>query len=335
MKKRLCLLCAFCLCVTLCGCADIGGIAQDDRKFIVSAIGFDKDGEDIKTSVELIVINAENYDSAAETRVISAAGRNIEETLDKIASSLTKPMLLNHCGIIAIGAGIDKDRFAEICDYAFYDERITLSAYMVTAQDCEKLLNGKPEASVAVGYDMMGIIEQESAQTGVAYNSRFFEVEEQREDKKQSFSLPHFVREKERITADGMTVFYGDDQIRRLSVEESALYALITGELRKGTVSVRAGEYQITKRKAECGNDSVLLRFELKKGNTQELARMLTDFKERMERESGLDFFGLCALLNRKKPDENKKEEDFETIEFSVECYRETEEGKNETSKNG
>lgn len=323
MKKRFVILCALFFFLFLCGCGDIGGIAQDDRKFMVSAIGFDKDGENIKTSLELIVINGENYDSAAETRVICASGKTIEKTLDQIASSLTKPMLLNHCGIIAIGAGIDKDRFAEICDYAFYDERITLSAYMVTADDCETLLDGKPEASVAVGYDMMGIIEQESSQSGVAYNSRFFEVEEQREDRKQSFSLPHFVREKERITADGMTVFYEDTQIRRLSTEESALYALITGELRKGMVSVSAGEYQIAKRKVECGKNSVLLKLGLTEGNETELKALLTGFKERMERESGLDFFGLCALLNRKRPMENKKESEFETIDFSVECYRE------------
>ncbi len=325
MRKGLGFLCAFCLCILLCSCGDIGGIAQDDRKFMVSAIGFDEDGENIKTSLELIVINGENYDSAAETRVIGASGKTIEKTLDQIASSLTKPMLLNHCGIIAIGAGIDKDRFAEICDYAFYDERITLSAYMVTADDCETLLDGKPEASVAVGYDMMGIIEQESAQSGVAYNSRFFEVEEQREDGKKSFSLPHFVREKDRITADGMTVFYEDTQIRRLTTEESALYALITGELRKGTVNIGAGDYKIVKRKVECGENRVLLKLGLTKGNETELKTLITDFKERMERESGLDFFGLCALLNRKRPMDNKKESEFETVDFAVECYREKE----------
>ena len=321
MKRLSLFLCALLVCAVLSGCGDIGGIAQDDRKFMVSAIGFDEEEGQLKTAVELIVINGENYESAAETRVITAKGENIEETLDTIASSLTKPMLLNHCGIIAIGEKIGKERFAEICDYAFYDERITLSAYMVTAQDCETLLTGKPEASVAVGYDMMGIIEQESAQSGVAYNSRFFEVEEQREDKKESFSLPHFVREKERMKADGMTVFYHDRQIARLTIEESALYALITGELRKGTVSVGAGDYKIDERKLDWGQNRVTLKLGMLKGNENKLENTIMSFKKKMEQESGLDFFGLCALLNQREPDRQKRERDFETIDFSVICY--------------
>ena len=88
-------------------CSIVAIFSASNGKDYIALLPLDEDGENIKTSLELIVINGENYDSAAETRVIGASGKTIEKTLDQIASSLTKPMLHNHCGIIAIGAGID------------------------------------------------------------------------------------------------------------------------------------------------------------------------------------------------------------------------------------
>ncbi len=318
------------VCLLLTGCADIGSSAKDDRKLMVSSIGFDEAGDKIKASVEVIIINSENYDSAAKTKVLTGEGDNIEQAIGKIGSSLTKPMLFNHCGVIGIGKGIGAERFAEICAYCFSDERITLSAYMITADDCETLFTGEPEASVTVGYDMMGIIEQESAETGVVYNSRYFEVESKREEGKNTFSLPHFVRNSSGIAVDGMTVFHNDRQIKQLNNDEAGLYALITGEIRKGRVKLNAGEYEVTDRKLSWGKNRITLKVKVdEKNKTDAFKQTLLRFRREIEQETGLDAFGFTDMLNQRNPGEKRSEADFAEIDFTVQCRVKGEDEKN------
>ena len=105
---------------------------------------------------------------------------------------------------------MDEKRFSEICDYCFSENRITLSAYMISTPDPEGLLSGEPESSAAVGYDIMSIIEQQNIANGAAANSRFFEVEAARESGKESFLLPHFIKTENGTSLSGIAVFKND-----------------------------------------------------------------------------------------------------------------------------
>ncbi|MFQ8951734.1 MAG: hypothetical protein ACLR56_01115 [Oscillospiraceae bacterium] len=68
------------------------------------------------------------------------------------------------------------ERFSQICDYCFYENRITLSAYMISAKSPELLLGGKPESSAATGYDIMNMIERQSKSDGISTDSRFLRL---------------------------------------------------------------------------------------------------------------------------------------------------------------
>lgn len=124
MIKRLCLTISsliFLTCLSACG--GTGDSIKNDRRFMVSALGFEADGFLIKVTAELIVINSENPEVSPEARVFSAKSRDIEGALEEISSRLSKPMLLEHCGIIAIGESMTAERFSQICDYCFYENR--------------------------------------------------------------------------------------------------------------------------------------------------------------------------------------------------------------------
>lgn len=335
MKKYFICLAALFLCFSLCGCSVLGEKTKDDRNFMVSAIGFETDGALISVSVEAIIINSELPDSAPVPAVLTGTGATISEALDSIGASLAKPMILNHCGVIVIGEQMTKYWFNKICDYCFYENRITLSAYMISAENPVELLSGKPESSVAVGYDIMGIIEQQSARTGISYNSRYFEIEGLREKGKKVFSLPHFIKNDGGISIDGLAVFKEDAQVTRLDNSEAGLYALITGRFNKGTVRFGANEYHINSRKVDYGysdvsGNKILLKVKLSGENIdsdvcQKLENELEDLEYKLKLKCGTDVFGFSDILTDRFSEfrENHAEnydEFYRTASFCAEC---------------
>lgn len=302
---------------------------------MVAAIGFETDGELIAVSVETIIINSELPESEPVPTVLTGAGTTISEALDSIGSSLAKPMILNHCGVIVIGERMTKYWFDKICDYCFNENRITLSAYMISAESPSELLSGKPESSVAVGYDIMGIIEQQSARTGISYNSRYFEIEGLREKGKKVFSLPHFIRNNSGVSVEGLAVFKEDALVTQLDNSDVGLYALITGRFNKGTVRFGANEYHINSRKVDYdysdGSDNkIRLKLQLSGDNIdstacKKLENELEGFGNKLKVKCGTDAFGFSDILTerfsefRKNHAENYAEF-YRTAHFYAEC---------------
>lgn len=210
IKKISLILTVLSLSALLGACRGAGESIKNDRRFMVSALGFETDGFLIKVTSELIIINSENPETPPESKTVSAKSDTIGGALEDISAGLSKPMLLEHCGILAIGENMSRKRFSEICDYCFFENRITLSAYMISAPDPEMLLSCKPESSAAVGYDIMSIIEQQNAAVGSTANSRFFEVESARENGKTEFMLPHFIKNGDGVLLNGTAIFEND-----------------------------------------------------------------------------------------------------------------------------
>ncbi|MBQ7726009.1 MAG: hypothetical protein IJT66_02575 [Clostridia bacterium] len=327
MKKGWVLALVICLFCT--SCLSAGGTAKDDRKMPVAAIGFDSAGDNIRVSVEMIMINTENFESELLPLVFTGEGRTIKEALSVISQGLTRSMLLHHCGVIAVGEGVSADWFDQICDYCFSEDHITLSAYMIATKDCKDLLDGDPESSVAVGYDIMGIIEQETSQSGVAYNSRYFEVEALRERGENSFALPYFKREEDGVRVEGMQLFHQNKQIREIDAEKAGMYAVITGGISSGTVMWGSHEYQLASRRVTCskkGGGEVTLRLVLseKSANRETCRKLQTQlerFRREIERETQTDVFGFEDLLREHFKDyDPKKTGGYENIRFTVQC---------------
>lgn len=219
IKKLFLIITALSLSVTLTACRGAGENIKNDRRFMVSALGFETDGFLIKVTSELIIINSEDPETPPQAKTFSAKSSTVTGALEDISARLSRPMLLEHCGIIAIGDRMNEKRFSEICDYCFAENRITLSAYMISVPDPEELLSGEPESSAAVGYDIMNIIEQQNAANGINTNSRFFEVESARESGKSTFFLPRFEKTESGAVFSGIAVFEHDKQKELVSRE--------------------------------------------------------------------------------------------------------------------
>lgn len=207
--KRL-IICVFSalICITLVGCRGSVG-SENDRRFMVTALGF-SGSDNITVTAEIVTVNSESAKSEPYPKVLSYTADTINEALGGIADSLSRPMLLEHCGVIVIDTALSAERFAEICGYCFKENRITLSVYMIATDSPKTLLDGEPVSSVAVGYDIMGIIGQKSESEKINFQNRYFEIESKREKGETVFSMPYFHRGEEGVNLGGAAVFEND-----------------------------------------------------------------------------------------------------------------------------
>lgn len=208
MKRLIISFLTACLCVMLGGCGSFAG-SENDRRFMVTALGF-SGSENITVTAEIVTVNSESAKSEPYPQILSYTADSINEALSGIADSLSRPMLLEHCGVIVTDTELSAERFAEICDYCFKENRITLSVYLVAADDPKTLLDGEPVSSVAVGYDIMGIIGQKSETEKINFQNRYFEIEGGREKGETVFSVPYFRRGEDGVSLGGTAVFEND-----------------------------------------------------------------------------------------------------------------------------
>ncbi|MEE1239341.1 MAG: hypothetical protein UHO61_05405 [Acutalibacteraceae bacterium] len=207
--KRL-LICFFtvCICFVLSGCSSFLN-TENDRRFMVTALGF-SGNENITVTAEIVTVNSESAKSEPTPQVLSHTANSIDEALSGISDSLSRPMLLEHCGVIVIDTALSAERFNEICDYCFRENKITLSVYMIASDNPKTLLDGEPISSVAVGYDIMGIIGQKSETEKLQFQNRYFEIESGREKGETVFSLPYFARNEYGVSINGLAIFQND-----------------------------------------------------------------------------------------------------------------------------
>ncbi len=160
MKK---ILLAIVLMLLLCGCDKTG------PEYLVSSMGFDFSDGLYNVCFEAVVINSES--SGQTIKLLKGKGVTIGEAVSDIYRQCTQPLMLSHCGVLAIGESVDNIRLREIGDYCYNQDQLTLSAFFVKTENAEKILSVKPLSSVCAGYDIMGLIQQNKQ-----YNNRFFEL---------------------------------------------------------------------------------------------------------------------------------------------------------------
>ncbi len=162
------------LSVFLCGCtAD----TLAESEYNVSALGFDFTENKYSIFAEVIAVNSE--EPKQETIVIFGQGKSPQLAFEKLLRKSTQKPILSHCALLVIGSGIKQKQLDEICEFV-YKKRINLSSRIIACSSAEALLSAKAISSLAVGYDIMGLLEQFSSKDSTTNSNRFFEVLEKR-----------------------------------------------------------------------------------------------------------------------------------------------------------
>ncbi len=196
MKKTLVCL-AMTLLLSLCGCTT--NSLNKMGAYSVAAIGFEENDNEFTIYVEAVVVNSEDSDKPVEKMLFDGKGDTPQKAYEEAISQSAKPWSLGHCAVLVLDKDLSSDAIDEVFDFCLKDSDITVSVSVVSSENAEKLLQAESFSSVAIGYDIVSILETQYKVRKVGFSNRLYEVAVL---KKTSVlkSLPEFlVKDKELV----------------------------------------------------------------------------------------------------------------------------------------
>lgn len=295
MKKLLSLVLVVLNIVLLCGCSVKETIASDKQEYIVSALGFDSEGEKIKMTIEAIVINSDDLKEDKENKLFSGVGETVEEAMGDIISQVTQPLSLGHSAVAVMGSELDPTQTEKVFSFLNDNGKINIAIMMIYTKSAFELLSVKPLSSVAVGYDIMSMLEVSEEEKGTAFNNRLYEANSLKFEEMKTYYLPFVGIEDEKPLVKGLGVFKDNRQVRVLENKEIPLFCLARDSFTKGEFTLESKKYKVD-------YSAVTYDFKLKENLEINLSLRLKaeGNKEilKAETENFLKGYDVCALGN-------------------------------------
>ncbi len=177
MKKTIfCLLTA--LLLSLCGCST--NSLNKMGSYSVAAIGFEANGTDFSIYVETVIVNSEESQKPIEKMLFKGKGDTPEKAYTKAVSNCAKPLSLGHCATLVLSEEIEEKAMSEIFDFCLEQGDITVSVAVIKTENVEKLLSLPSVSSVAVGYDIVSVLETQYRVRKISFANRLYEISVQK-----------------------------------------------------------------------------------------------------------------------------------------------------------
>lgn len=307
MKKVLGLIFCVLLVFFLCGCSAREAISSDKQEYIVASLGFDKKDSKYAMFLETIVVNTEDMNADKQNIVITGAGESIEEAYSQIISKITQPLSLGHNAVTVIGRSVDSRMLKEILNYCSENNELNIGTMLVSADSAEKLLSLNPVSSVAVGYDLMSMLEVWEEETGQLPENRLYEVRSKTQKPFKIFSLPYISVNGEEFSLEGLDVFEDYDGICHLTEEETGLFFLVTDRVSRGEFAVEGRKITINFSKTTYDfslEENLVIRVNVrfKPKESSSLLKKKTEEFIGYQKNSGRDIFGFSNIIEKQNP---------------------------------
>ena len=244
MKKFLLLIFCFCFIFPLSGCGN-NAVREANMEYMVSSIGFDKAGQKIKIIAEIIIVNSGQGETGAQPMLFSAVGKSPEDAMYKLHSKLSKPLMLNHSGLLVISKKLSDEAVKEIMNICITDKNITGAIKLIATENAEKLMNIKPNSDIALGYEISNALKQYSEFSGINYKNRFYEIESKREGKTKCYALPYLSARKESYAIEGVLIYKNDSPVLALNNNSAIMYSLMSNSYGQGKIQIDNNQYEI------------------------------------------------------------------------------------------
>lgn len=307
MKKVLGLILCVCVLFFLCGCSAMEAISSDKQEYIVASLGFDKQEGNYAMFMEVIVVNTEDMNAEKQNTVLEGIGGSIEEAYSQIISKITQPLSLGHNAVTVIGKGVDAEMFKEILNYCSENKELNIGSMLIFTESAEKLLASKPISSVAVGYDLMSMLEVWEEETGQSIENRLYEVKSKTRKPFNVFSLPYIEVKGAEFSFDGLTVFEDYGEICPLSTEGAGLYFLVTDRVSRGEFVTEGKKTTIKFSKTTYDfslEENLVIRVNMRlklTGGSSFLKKKTEEFIKQ-QKTLGRDIFGFSNIIEKQNP---------------------------------
>ena len=251
MKKVVAVLLSFILILPLCGCSFKVNSLEKGLEALVSAIGFNQQGDVFSIYIETVTVNSESSEADKKLTRTEGNGKNLADAYNDACRKTVRPFMFSHCAVAILGDGITAKRTREICRFLYNKDEINLALRFLYTDSPKELLSCETVASVAVGYDLVDALDRQSDYSGTIFKNRFYEVEAVRKKAINIFTLPEFTVKNKAYEKTGSVIFRNDEPIMWLDEEETFIYSIAAGTQRNGTVLLNGKEYSIKKLETE------------------------------------------------------------------------------------
>lgn len=310
MKKLLSVITVFSVCCLLCGCSLKETLSPYTQEYIVSSLGFEAYGNTYSIILETLMINSEDKDAEKLRTVIKGTGENPREALYNASKSSALPLLLSHCGVAIIGESVSKEHFEEIHRFLTDNKQITPSVYLICAQSAQALLDCEATSSVAVGYDIMNMLNTRNKTGGEQYSCRLYEIDTLKNMPINTFCLPFIEVTYNGFLISGGEIFYDNSRLLSLTPLQMTAYLVATDSQGSGEILLSEQGFKLTScnTKPKFHMDGVL-KINLTLNPRPYNRRLCADLKTavsdlfRLSVKTGKDIFGFGNIIYRKEKD--------------------------------
>ena len=329
MKRITAVVLSVCVMLFMCGCSAKEAVASDKQEYIVSSIGFDGlDDGMIKMTLEAVVVNSDDLTSEKSSKLITGKGETVLGAYSQIISKTTQPLMFSHCGVIAIGSGLDSESVKEVHDFCYNKDEINLAAMFIYTPIAEVLLSCEPISSVAVGYDVMNMVEVISDENGIVFSNLFYQIESEKEKPLKMAYMPFIVSDGDDFGFQGLSVFKDGRFIDMLTLEKVQALSFITDSVTAGNMIFDGREIKVESSKTTYEFDltenlEITFNIRLRTDGGNEIIRKQIHNILDYAKQDGEDIFGLGNLVEYKAADiwekiKNDYSSYFKKAEFRV-----------------
>lgn len=261
MRRFLAVCLLICVMLSLCGC-DI--YSESESRYIVSFIGFDG-GNKVTVSVEA-VSGSGSTGQESTSFIFTASGDTPAQAVYNLSASLTKPLLFDHCAVVAAGNSLSDTQLEGVLGFCREEKALNLAVYIVSAENAAELISGDKTVAAASGYDIMGIIEHCAEYSGVIFGNRFYEIEAKNTRKYPFFSLPLLKKGESGVYVAGERFYRENKCVLTVSLQESRIYSLLCNSSSGGSIGINGNIAKIKSSHTDFGinKDNTPLNIDLK-----------------------------------------------------------------------
>ncbi len=289
----------------LCGCT---GYRESDNSFIVSAMGFDKEGGNFTIFIEAVTANETEAELKEET--YEAHGETLEAALYSLKNKIYKPLSFEHCSVILVSPNIAQKDMKNVVEFCKKTEELNTSVYFAATEEVEKIISADAVSEAAGGYDISSLIESRDEEDGISYKNRLYELLSATDEFIPTFYLPFLKADDDKFHTQGELVYTDFSPSKKLNSDDSFILSVLTGRYGKGNVTLVGETAEIqdahTYFKAEVKQNELYINLNAKFRFKTRSEGFLKEFENRAGKllESQKDIFSFSKILNQKHPKE-------------------------------
>ncbi len=211
------------------------GKSEPEQVFLVSAVGFDADGDQMHLSLEIPVVSA-GGDGMEKPMVLSASGKSVEAALGRITAKLGRDLLFSHCALMVLGEDLTREQLEAAFDFVGSGMYLPLACEVVAAENAERLLGSSCLSSPAVGYEIPAIYKHERELIGMDLKSEVYAICSS-EIPEEQILLPLFepsVEETDAPTFQGLRILRVGSEAVTIDRAECMAYAILSDHFQGG-----------------------------------------------------------------------------------------------------